>query len=71
MLYTIFAKLLFKFNKVNTSFNYRKVARAQYAKLKYKSHVYTSHTPAPSEDRTHDLKIMRLTRYLLRYRGDV
>jgi hypothetical protein len=24
---------------------------------------------APSEDRTHDLKIMRLTRCLLRYRG--
>ena len=24
---------------------------------------------APGEDRTHDLKIMRLTRYLLRYRG--
>ena len=24
---------------------------------------------APGEDRTHDLQIMRLTRYLLRYRG--
>ena len=24
---------------------------------------------APGEDRTHDLKIMRLTRCLLRYRG--
>ena len=24
---------------------------------------------APGEDRTHDLKIMRLTRYLLRHRG--
>ena len=24
---------------------------------------------APSEDRTHDLQIMRLTRYRLRYRG--
>ena len=27
-------------------------------------------TTAPSEDRTHDLQIMRLTRCLLRYRGD-
>ena len=26
-------------------------------------------TFAPSEDRTHDLEIMRLTRYLLRHRG--
>ena len=28
-----------------------------------------SATFAPSEDRTHDLEIMRLTRYLLRHRG--
>lgn len=34
-----------------------------------KCNIYEVKKNAPGEDRTHDLKIMRLTRCLLRYRG--